>query len=170
MPQIYDTMICFHSFLPSRHSLRVLIHHFCPNPTNLNCSIAPEKDNADAVVAEIEALGGQAIALEADCSQPDQIKAMFKAIKEKWGRCDVLVNNAGIARDSLMLRMKPEQWQQVIDINLTGVYYVSQEFFKVSTRFTCTFCMLKQKPATKLRTYVAVLFLCFHNTCNTCMN
>lgn len=97
-----------------------------------NCSIAPEKDNADAVVAEIEALGGQAIALEADCSQPDQIKAMFKAIKEKWGRCDVLVNNAGIARDSLMLRMKPEQWQQVIDINLTGVYYVSQEFFKVS--------------------------------------
>ena len=97
-----------------------------------NYSIAPEKDNADAVVAEIEALGGQAIALEADCSQPDQIKAMFKAIKEKWGRCDVLVNNAGIARDSLMLRMKPEQWQQVIDINLTGVYYVSQEFFKVS--------------------------------------
>jgi 3-oxoacyl-[acyl-carrier protein] reductase len=98
-------------------------------------SIAPEKDNADAVVAEIEALGGHAIALEADCSQPDQIKALFKAIKEKWGRCDVLVNNAGIARDSLMLRMKPEQWQQVIDINLSGVYYVSQEFFKVSTKF-----------------------------------
>ena len=91
-------------------------------------------------MAEIEALGGQAIALEADCSQPDQIKAMFKAIKEKWGRCDVLVNNAGIARDSLMLRMKPEQWQQVIDINLTGVYYVSQEFFKVSTGFTCMAC------------------------------
>ena len=101
-------------------------------------------------MAEIEALGGQVIALEADCSQPDQIKAMFKAIKEKWGRCDVLVNNAGIARDSLMLRMKPEQWQQVIDINLTGVYYVSQEFFKVSTLYM--YGMLKQKPATKLRT------------------
>ena len=135
-------MCCFashwmHTAKESSHSSFTNWYAFYPNPILLwsNFSIAPEKDNADAVVAEIEALGGQAIALEADCSQPDQIKAMFKAIKEKWGRCDVLVNNAGIARDSLMLRMKPEQWQQVIDINLTGVYYVSQEFFKVSMWF-----------------------------------
>lgn len=66
-----------------------------PNSKIVINHIAPEKDNADAAVREIEELGGQAIALEADCSQPDQIKAMFKAIKEKWGRCDVLVNNAG---------------------------------------------------------------------------
>ena len=126
-----------HTAKESSHSSFTNWYAFYRNPILLwsNFSIAPEKDNADAVVAEIEALGGQAIALEADCSQPDQIKAMFKAIKEKWGRCDVLVNNAGIARDSLMLRMKPEQWQQVIDINLTGVYYVSQEFFKVSMWF-----------------------------------
>jgi len=105
-----------------------------PNSKIVINHIAPEKDNADAVVKEIEALGGQAIAVEADCSQPDQIKTMFKTIKEKWGRCDVLVNNAGIARDALMLRMKPDQWQQVIDINLSGVYYCSQEFMKQAVR------------------------------------
>ena len=44
----------------------------------------------------------------------------------KWGQVDVLVNNAGITRDGLILRMKPEQWQDVIDVNLTGVFYATQ--------------------------------------------
>ena len=57
---------------------------------------------------------------------------MFKEILEKYGKVDVLVNNAGISRDGLMLRMKPEQWQSVIDLNLSGVYYTSQVYFKVS--------------------------------------
>ena len=57
---------------------------------------------------------------------------MFDEIKDKFGHCDILVNNAGIARDGLMLRMKPEQWQQVIDVNLSGVFYCSTAFFKVS--------------------------------------
>jgi NAD(P)-dependent dehydrogenase (short-subunit alcohol dehydrogenase family) len=56
---------------------------------------------------------------------------MFKIIVDKYGKVDVLVNNAGISRDALVLRMKPEQWQSVIDINLSGVYYCSQAFFKV---------------------------------------
>ena len=47
---------------------------------------------------------------------------MFKKAIDEYGRVDVLVNNAGIARDGLVVRMKPEQWQQVIDINLSGVY------------------------------------------------
>lgn len=46
-------------------------------------------------------------------SNQDDIKAMFKKVIDEYGKCDVLVNNAGIARDSLMVRMKPEQWQQV---------------------------------------------------------
>ena len=65
-------------------------------------------------------------------SKPDQVQAMFDEIKDKFGHCDILVNNAGIARDGLMLRMKPEQWQQVIDVNLSGVFYCSTAFFKVS--------------------------------------
>ncbi len=47
---------------------------------------------------------------------------------------DVLVNNAGITRDGLVLRMKPEQWQQVIDINLSGVFYCTQAFFKMASK------------------------------------
>ena len=65
---------------------------------------------------------------------------MFKKAIDEYGRVDVLVNNAGIARDGLVVRMKPEQWQQVIDINLSGVYYASEEFLKVGSN--SSFCFL----------------------------
>lgn len=92
--------------------------------------IEPMKEEAEKVAQEIRDAGGEAMVVTADCSNQDDIKAMFKKVIDEYGKCDVLVNNAGIARDSLMVRMKPEQWQQVIDINLTGVYFASQEFLK----------------------------------------
>ena len=64
---------------------------------------------------------------------------MFKKAIDEYGRVDVLVNNAGIARDGLVVRMKPEQWQQVIDINLSGVYYASEEFLKVGSNSSFVF-------------------------------
>lgn len=91
---------------------------------------------ADAVVAEIADGGGEAIALQADVSKADQVDALFAAVMEKWGRVDVLVNNAGITRDTLLLRMKPEDWQAVIDLNLTGVFLCTRAASKI---------MLKQK-------------------------
>lgn len=91
---------------------------------------------AEAVVAEIAAAGGQALALQADVSQSEQVDALFNATMEKWGRIDVLVNNAGIARDTLLLRMKQEDWQAVIDLNLTGVFLCSKAASKI---------MLKQR-------------------------
>lgn len=59
---------------------------------------------------------------------------MFKKIMEEYGTVDVLVNNAGITKDGLVMRMKPDQWQDVIDVNLTGVFYASQEFFKLCAK------------------------------------
>lgn len=91
---------------------------------------------ADAVVAEIGGAGGEAIALQADVSKADQVDALFAAVMEQWGRVDVLVNNAGITRDTLLLRMKPEDWQAVIDLNLTGVFLCTRAASKI---------MLKQK-------------------------
>ena len=55
-------------------------------------------------------------------SDQKEIQAMFAKVIEEYGSCDVLVNNAGITADGLLMRMKPKQWQDVIDINLTGVF------------------------------------------------
>ena len=91
---------------------------------------------ADEVVAEIQKMGGEAISLQADVSQADQVEALIRATMDKWGRIDVLVNNAGITRDTLLLRMKPEDWQAVIDLNLTGVFLCTRAVSKI---------MLKQR-------------------------
>src|SRR4028119_342355 len=80
--------------------------------------------------------GGSAIALQADVSKLEQIDALVKDTLEKFGRIDILVNNAGITRDTLLLRMKPEDWQAVIDLNLTGVFLCTKAVSKV---------MLKQR-------------------------
>ena len=77
---------------------------------------------AEAVVAEIEANGGKAWAHQANVADEEQVEAMVKAVLDKEGRLDVLVNNAGITRDGLLMRMKTADWQSVIDLNLTGVF------------------------------------------------
>ncbi|RCJ17726.1 beta-ketoacyl-ACP reductase [Nostoc sp. ATCC 43529] len=91
---------------------------------------------AEAVVTEITTAGGQAIALQADVSKVEQVDALVNAVMEKFKRVDILVNNAGITRDTLLLRLKPEDWQAVIDLNLTGVFLCTRAVSKI---------MLKQR-------------------------
>lgn len=62
------------------------------------------------------------------------VNTLFEQVQEKWGRVDVLVNNAGITRDGLMMRMKPQQWAQVIDVNLNGTFYCTQAATKVMSK------------------------------------
>lgn len=97
---------------------------------------ASSQQAADQVVAEISAMGSEAIALPADVSKADQVDQLISATMEQWGQIDVLVNNAGITRDTLLLRMKPEEWQAVIDLNLTGVFLCTRAVSKI---------MLKQR-------------------------
>jgi 3-oxoacyl-[acyl-carrier protein] reductase len=91
---------------------------------------------ADQVVAEITAAGGEAVAIRADVSQENQVDTLIKTTLEKFQRVDILVNNAGITRDTLLLRMKLEEWQAVIDINLNGVFLCTKAVSKI---------MLKQR-------------------------
>ena len=91
---------------------------------------------AEDVVAQIVAAGGSAVAIQADVSQADQVDALIGGTVETYGRVDILVNNAGITRDTLLLRMKPEDWQAVIDLNLTGVFLCTRAVAKL---------MLKQR-------------------------
>ena len=75
---------------------------------------------AEAVVGEIEAAGGEALANGADVSNRDQVTAMVQAAMDKWGRIDVLVNNAGILRDKSFGKMSGEEWDAVVAVHLTG--------------------------------------------------
>jgi 3-oxoacyl-[acyl-carrier protein] reductase len=81
---------------------------------------------ADAAVEAIAAAGGSAIAVQADVGDPDSVTAMFAMIDERLGSVEILVNNAGITRDALVLRMGIEAWDEVIETNLRSVYLVSK--------------------------------------------
>ncbi|MGD1704841.1 3-oxoacyl-[acyl-carrier-protein] reductase [Dapis sp. BLCC M229] len=103
---------------------------------NVVVNYAKSSGAAVEVVAEIVAAGGSGMALQADVSKAEEVDTLVKEVMEKWSRIDILVNNAGITRDSLLLRMKPDDWQSVIDLNLTGVFLCTRAVSKI---------MLKQK-------------------------
>jgi 3-oxoacyl-[acyl-carrier protein] reductase len=76
-----------------------------------------------AVVAEISAAGGEAMAVPMDVSDHEQVKAGFHQVIEKFGKLDILVNNAAINRDGLAMRMKDQDWDAVLRTNLTGAHW-----------------------------------------------
>jgi 3-oxoacyl-[acyl-carrier protein] reductase len=78
---------------------------------------------AQEVVAHITALGGQAIAIQGDVSIAEDVANMFDTVQNTYGKLDILVNNAGITRDNLIIRMKEDEWDAVIDTNLKGVFH-----------------------------------------------
>ena len=80
----------------------------------------------DEVVKEIEALGGKAIRFVVDVTDREAVRKVVDQSLETWERIDILVNNAGITRDSLVMRMKVEDWQAVLKTNLEGTFYCIQ--------------------------------------------
>lgn len=83
---------------------------------------AGSEDKAEAVVQEIKEQGGVAIKIQANVSSEDDVKRMVKTVVDEFGRLDILVNNAGITKDNLLMRMKEEEFDSVIDTNLKGVF------------------------------------------------
>ena len=86
----------------------------------VNYSNSPQK--AEEVVAAIKSTGGKAYAIQANVSNEAEVNKLIKAIIERNGQIDVLINNAGITRDGLLMRMKTEDWQDVMNLNLNGVF------------------------------------------------
>ena len=92
---------------------------------------ASSEGPANEVCEKIKAAGGDAIAVKANVAVPEEVDALFKATMDAFGEVNVLVNNAGITRDTLMMRMKLSQWQEVMDLNLTGVFLCTQAATKL---------------------------------------
>ena len=84
------------------------------------------EEKAKAVEAELKALGTEALAVQSDASEFNQAEALIKTTLDTFGKIDILINNAGITRDTLMLRMKEEQWDQVIQTNLKSVFNLTK--------------------------------------------
>ncbi|MDU4959951.1 MAG: 3-oxoacyl-[acyl-carrier-protein] reductase [Sporomusaceae bacterium] len=95
--------------------------------------------NAQAAADTVEAItafGGEAIAVQADVAQADAVETLIKQALDAYGRIDILVNNAGITRDNLLLRMKEDDWDAVMNTNLKGIFHCTKQVSRI---------MIKQK-------------------------
>ena len=94
---------------------------------NYSGSEAAAQETVDAIVA----LGRKAIKIKANVANAEEVAAMVEETHKEFGHIDILVNNAGITRDGLLMRMKDEDWNAVMDINLKGVYLVTKAVSKI---------------------------------------
>ncbi len=101
---------------------------------NVAVTYSRSADAANEVVKEIEKSGSKGLALQADAASFDKAEAVISKVVEEWGSLDVLVNNAGITKDNLILRMNEEQWDAVIDTNLKSVFNYSKAAAKPMMR------------------------------------
>ena len=89
---------------------------------------------AAATKAEVEALGRKCLAMQADVAQPDQVDGLINQALETFPTIDILVNNAGVTRDQLLMRMTPQDWRQVMEVNLDGMFYVTRAVIKTMVK------------------------------------
>lgn len=106
----------------SRGIGRAIALELAEQGANVAVNYAGSADKAEAVVKEIEALGVSAFAVQADVANEESVREMVKQTVDQFGSLDILVNNAGITKDNLIMRMKEEEFDAVINTNLKGVF------------------------------------------------
>lgn len=106
----------------SRGIGRAIALQLASEGANVVVNFSGSEQKAQQVVSEIEQLGAKAIAVQANVSDSDSVQNLMTAAVEQFGSIDVLVNNAGITRDNLIMRMKEDEWDEVINTNLKGVF------------------------------------------------
>ena len=101
---------------------RAIVEAFADAGARVAFTYRSSAETADEIVAELGARDVEAIAIQGDVAKPEAAEDAVSAVIDAWGRLDVLVNNAGITRDGLMLRLDADDWDAVLDTNLKGVF------------------------------------------------
>ena len=102
--------------------------------SGLDITIADMNPVSDDVLKEIEEYGTKCLAFQLDVTDVESVDSVVKKIIDETGGIHILVNNAGITKDNLFMRMKPEQWTQVIDVNLNGVFHVTKAVIRTMVK------------------------------------
>ena len=102
--------------------------------SGLDIAIADMNPVSDEVLREIEEYGTKCLAFQLDVTDVESVDSVVKKIIDENGGIHILVNNAGITQDNLFMRMKPEQWSQVIDVNLNGVFHVTKAVIRTMVK------------------------------------
>jgi len=92
------------------------------------------QDTCNQTAKELKDQGGETLGVVCDVTKSESVDALVAAVTKEWGRIDILVNNAGITRDNLIMRMGDDEWQAVIDTNLTSAFKVSKAVLKVMSK------------------------------------
>jgi 3-oxoacyl-[acyl-carrier protein] reductase len=114
----------------SRGIGRAIAEEFGRNGANVVVNYRSSEDQAHEVVDQIETDGGKAVPVQADVTDWDQIEQMREEALDAFGSIDVLVNNAGITRDTTFVNMSEDDWDQVLDIHLGGMFRCTKTFFE----------------------------------------
>ncbi|MCK9443298.1 MAG: 3-oxoacyl-[acyl-carrier-protein] reductase [Tissierellaceae bacterium] len=101
------------------------------NGVNIGLTYVRGEDKAKEVVKEIENMGVKALAIKANVSIEEEVAQMTKAMEESFGTIDILVNNAGITKDNLLIRMKEEDWDDVMNVNLKGTFLCTKAISRI---------------------------------------
>jgi 3-oxoacyl-[acyl-carrier protein] reductase len=113
---------------------RAIVKELAARGARVAFTYSKNAESAATLVSELEAEGKRAVAFQADAADAEAVEKMVAAVKAEFGSVDYLVNNAGITRDKLIMMMKVEDWDAVIDTNLNGVFYMTKPVVAIMSR------------------------------------